>query len=192
MRMPKLFGCILSLFLATGAAWAAEDAAWSFGTSRARITPKELFWMGGFAARTRPAEGTLDDLWVKALALRAPDGGVTVIVTADLVGIPKWMYEAVVSRLQREHSLDRSRILMATSHTHSGPVLRDALQDIYPLDEPQRKLIAKYSDWLAEPIVATVGEAMARRSPARLWAGEGQATFALNRLAAWKKRLEET
>ena len=181
MRFSKLVGLILSLFLATGAAWAAEDAAWSFGSSRARITPKELFWMGGFAARTRPAEGTLDDLWVKALALRAPDGGVTVIVAADLVGIPKWMYEAAVSRLQREHGLDRSRILMATSHTHSGPVLRDALQDIYPLDERQRKLIAKYSDWLAETIVATVGEAMARRSPACLWAGEGKATFALNR-----------
>lgn len=70
MRLPKLARCILCLLLATAATLAAEDATWSFGSSRAKITPRELFWMGGFAARTRPAEGTLDDLWVKALALR--------------------------------------------------------------------------------------------------------------------------
>ena len=32
---------------------AADKGEWSFGTARAKITPKEHFWMGGFAARTR-------------------------------------------------------------------------------------------------------------------------------------------
>ncbi len=84
--MPKLGGFVLSLCLTTGAALAGEDATWRYGSVRAKITPKELFWMGGFAARTRPAESTLDDLWVKALVLEAPDGGKGVLVTADLVG----------------------------------------------------------------------------------------------------------
>src|ERR1041385_5463822 len=82
------------LLLTTNLAMAAaEHATWSFGSAQAVITPKDLFWMGGFAARTRPAEGTLDDLWVKALVLELPDGGAALLVTADLVGIPKWLYD---------------------------------------------------------------------------------------------------
>jgi len=169
------------LFLTTSATFAAGDATWSFGTAQAKITPKELIWMGGFASRTKPAEGTLDDLWIKVLVLEAPDGGKGVLVTADLVGIPKWLYDDLCRELERRQGLKRSQIRFATSHTHSGPVLKDALQDIYPLDDPQRALIAKYSDWLEQTILETVGKALASKSPATLWAGEGKATFAMNR-----------
>ena len=63
------------------------------------------------------------------------------LVTADLVGIPKWLYENLCSELQQRHGLMRRQLRFATSHTHSGPVLTDALQDIYPLDDKQRMLI---------------------------------------------------
>jgi hypothetical protein len=191
MQPAKSFGCILSLFLATIAGFTAQDATWRCGTARANITPKDNFWMGGFAARTRPAEGTLDDLWVKALALEAPDGEKAVLVTADLVGIPKWLYENLCRELQRRLGLTRSQVRIATSHTHSGPVLTDALQDIYPLDDQQRKLIGKYSRWLEQTIVETVGKALASLSPATLSAGEGKATFALNRRTNHESKLTE-
>ena len=190
-RWSKLFRCVLGLCLITGASLAAEDATWRYGSDRARITPKELLWMGGFAARTRPAEGTLDDLWVKALVLEAPDGGKAVLVTADLVGIPKWLYERLCAGLNRRHGLTRGQLRFATSHTHSGPVLTDALQDIYPLDERQRKLIADYSNWLEQTILETVTKALASRSPATLWSGEGKATFALNRRTNDESKLPE-
>ena len=48
------------------------------------------------------------------------------------------------------------------------------------LDDSQRTRIAQYSDWLERTLLDTVGRALASSSPARLWAGEGQATFALN------------
>ncbi len=169
------------MFLTTGATFAAEEGTWSFGSAQAKITPEELFWMGGFAVRTRPAEATLDDLWLKVLALEAPDGGKAVLVTADLVGLPKWLYDRACGELERRHGLTRRQIRFATSHTHSGPVLKEALQDIYPLDDEQRTLIAKYSDWLEQTILDTVAKALASRSPAKLWAGEGKATFAFNR-----------
>ena len=191
MRLPKLFGFILCWIATTGATFAAEDATWSFGTAQARITPKELIWMGGFASRTKPAEGTLDDLWIKVLVLEAPDGGKGLLVTADLVGIPKWLYDDLCRELDRRHGLKRSQIRFATSHTHSGPVLKDALQDIYPLDDQQRALIAKYSDWLEQTILETVGKALVSRSPATLWAGEGKATFAMNRRTNDESKLAE-
>ena len=191
MRLSKYVVCILSLALSTGLSLAAEDAQWSFGTARAKITPRELFWMGGFAARTRPAEGTLDDLWVKVLVLEAPDGGKGVLVTADLVGIPKWLYDNLCRELQRRHGLTRSQLRFANSHTHSGPLLTDALQDIYPLDDQQRKLIADYSQWLEQTILETVTKALASRSPATVWAGDGKATFALNRRTNNEGKLPE-
>lgn len=153
---------VAGLCLGASAGWGGERAHWEYGIARAKITPAEPLWMGGFAARTRPAEGTLDDLWVQALVLRPSTNGCAVLVAADLVGIPQWLYETTVERLHQRYGLDRTNLMMAASHTHSGPVLRAALEDIYPLDEAQRAAIAKYSDGLAETIVATVGEALTR------------------------------
>src|SRR3989339_507623 len=112
-----------------------------------------FFWMAGFGARTKPADGKLDDLWVRALALEAPDGRRGGVFTLDLVGIPKNIYDKACDEIHRRHSLERSQIMFCNSHTHSGPVLRDALQDIYPLDQRQRDLIEEYSQWLEKTIV---------------------------------------
>jgi neutral ceramidase len=184
------------LLLTAGRTASAESTTqWAFGSAQAVITPQKLFWMGGFAARTRPAEGTLDDLWVKALVLQAPDGSMALLVTADLVGIPKWLSDQLCVELERRHGLRRSQIRFATSHTHSGPVLKDALQDIYPLDDDQRGLIAEYSAWLEQTILATAAKALAVRTPASLWIGEGKATFAFNRRTnnegEWAERLRQ-
>jgi hypothetical protein len=181
MNAKRLNSLLGILWLVGAGAGGAEDATWKYGLAEATITPRTFFWMGGFAARTRPAEGTLDDLRVKALALEAPDGGVCVLVAADLLGIPKWLYDRLSSELERRHRLDRSRVLFAASHTHSGPVLTDALRDIYPLDDTQRQLIAAYSGWLERTMLETVDRALSSRQPATLWAGEGEATFAFNR-----------
>jgi neutral ceramidase len=176
---------IFSLMFAGGAIAAGEDTSttWKYGAAQAKITPTNLFWMGGFAFRKHAVEGTLDDLYVKALAIEAPDGGMGLLVTADLVGIPKWLYDNLSAELQRRYHLDRSRVRFASSHTHSGPVLRDALRDIYPLDDQQRSLIDAYSHWLEATMLDTAAKALAARSPATLWAGEGKATFAYNRRA---------
>lgn len=164
---------------------------WKVGTARAKITPQSHMWMGGFASRTKPAEGTLDDLYAKVLVLEAPDGGVGVILTADLVGIPKWLYENLAKEMARRHGLDRRQIRFAASHTHSGPVLREALPDIYPLDDAQRKLIAEYSDWIMPVLVNALSAAFENRSPATLWTGEGHATIAVNRRTNDESKLLE-
>ena len=45
-------------------------------------------------------------------------------------------------------NLDRSQVLLNSSHTHNSPVLRDALLDVYPLHSEQREKIEAYSTWL--------------------------------------------
>ncbi len=159
----------------------AEDAVWKVGTAKAKITPGKLFWMAGYGARDRPAEGTLHDLWIKVLVLQAGDDRPGVVVTSDLLGWPQGMYERVCGELKTRCELERSQIMLTATHTHTGPVLRDALYDIYPLDDKQRALIEEYSAALEKTAVATVVKALSQLSPATLWAAEGSTNFAVNR-----------
>ena len=52
--------------------------------------------------------------------------------------------------------------MLTSSHTHCGPVLSDALYDIYPLDEKRRARIEAYSRKLEQQMVETVREAFSR------------------------------
>ena len=67
----------------------AAEPTWKVGLAEAKITPEKPFWMAGFGARKEPAEAVLQDLWVKVLALEAADGQIGVVVTADILGVPK-------------------------------------------------------------------------------------------------------
>src|SRR6059058_1172510 len=83
---------------------------WKAGVARVKITPRQPMWMSGYASRDRPAEGTLIDLWAKALALDDGEGRRAVLVTMDLCGIDRGLATRVCSRLQRQHRLDRASI----------------------------------------------------------------------------------
>ena len=80
----------------------ARGAEWKAGTARVNITPRTAMWMSGYASRDRPAEGTLIDLWAKALALDDGEGHRAVLVTMDLCGIDRGLSTRVCRRLQ-EH-----------------------------------------------------------------------------------------
>ncbi|HXY37162.1 MAG TPA: neutral/alkaline non-lysosomal ceramidase N-terminal domain-containing protein, partial [Planctomycetaceae bacterium] len=105
----------------------AEEALWKAGTAKAVITPKEPLWMAGYAARTAPANGTLHDVYVRVLALEDADGHRAVIVSTDLLGIPRSISQNVCRALAAKFGLSRESIMLNASHTHSGPVLRGAL-----------------------------------------------------------------
>src|SRR5690625_1416660 len=108
---------------------------WKAGVSRIDITPKEPMWMAGYGSRTSPSEGTLHPIWIKALALEDASGHQSVLVTADLVGWPKGLSDSVRKEAEERFGLSKSQIILNSSHTHTGPVLADALSDIYPLEE---------------------------------------------------------
>jgi hypothetical protein len=147
MRSARLVALLLlAVFLFTQLELkAAQPPAWKCGVTRVKITPEKPFWMAGYGARKHPAEGTYQDLWVKCLALETPDGGRALVVTSDLLGFSREVSEGICSGLATSCGLERSRVMLTSSHTHSGPVLLDALYDIYPLDDAQHALIKEYS-----------------------------------------------
>jgi hypothetical protein len=82
---------------------AAESTGWKAGVAKIAITPEHSMWMSGYAARTKPAEGKLHDLWAKALVLEDPAGHRAVLVTMDLVGIDRRLSVAVCEELRKKY-----------------------------------------------------------------------------------------
>jgi hypothetical protein len=156
------------------------EAAWKAGVSRAVITPETPVWLAGYGSRRVP-DGKLHDLWMKALALEAPDGERAVLITSDFQGVPRSMSDRVFAAVQKKCGLERRQIMFTFSHNHCGPRLGDDLIDYYPVDAEQERLVAEYTDAMVVRTVELVTAAIADLSPAKLEQGEGKATFAVNR-----------
>lgn len=160
---------------------ASNEAAWRAGTARVDITPGEPMWMAGYGFRSEPGDGMLHPIWAKALALEDAEGDRAVLVTSDLLGFPADVSARLADRIETQYGIAREQLLLTSSHTHSGPVLSRALQDIYPLDEPGWAIIDRYTAELEDRIVGVVGEALDQMEPARLASGNGVTRFAVNR-----------
>jgi hypothetical protein len=161
----------------------ATLAAWQAGTAKVAITPKQPMWMSGYAARTKPSEGAVHDLWAKALAIKDPGGQTVLLVTLDLVGIDRELSNRIRDTVERRHGLGRDRIVLACSHTHCGPVVGTNLLTMYKIDEAERRRIAEYSKWLEGTVADLAGEALGHFAEARLSWTTGRCDFAVNRRA---------
>ncbi|MEX2573454.1 MAG: neutral/alkaline non-lysosomal ceramidase N-terminal domain-containing protein [Balneolaceae bacterium] len=174
---------------ATAAGNAGEDRddsgkagqGWKAGVASVNITPQAPMWMAGYGNRDRPSEGKLHDLWAKALAFEDESGNQSILFTTDLLGFPKGMSDSIRDRIESEYGLSRSQIILNSSHTHTAPVLQDALVDIYPLDDEQSERIGEYSRRLEGMIVRLAGEALNSLEPVRLYAENGVTRFQVNR-----------
>jgi predicted neutral ceramidase superfamily lipid hydrolase len=143
-------------------------AGWKAGVARALITPDRPMWMAGYASRTKPAEGKLHDLWVKALALEDASGKRAVLVTLDLCGIDRDTSNRIRDRVLQSHRLGREAVVLASTHTHSGPMTGHYLRAANLLEPSRQAPIREYTAELEDKVVAAVGEALAALAPATL------------------------
>lgn len=157
------------------------DEVWQAGVAKTVITPPELMWMSGYGSRDKPADGKITDLWAKAIVLQDPAGHKVLLITLDLVGIDRATSQQICEQLQKAHGLDRSQIAIATSHTHTGPVVGANLMSMYALDEHNLQLVRQYTAMLIDSVVNVSAEAFAALAPAVIQTGEGHASFAVNR-----------
>ena len=159
----------------------AAELPWRVGVARVKITPDGPYWMGGYASRDRPSEGTLQDLHAKAIAIDDASGSRVVLVTMDLLVISRDLGQAVGDRVAREHKLPRSRLLLNCSHTHCGPEVRLYRESLHNIPKVYARKMQAYVKDLEEKLVRLVGKAIANQVPARLDFGQGLASFAVNR-----------
>ena len=181
MRHFILRLCVLSACLASAAAPGyGQEAGWKAGLAKAVITPEKAVWLAGYGGKRVP-DGQLHDLWMKALALEDPAGQRVVLVTSDFQGVPKEMSDRVFAGLLEKHKLTRQQVMFTFSHNHCGPRLGSDLQDYYPVEAEQVKLVDEYTKRMEGRLVKMVGAALADLAPAKLRTGQGKATFAVNR-----------
>jgi hypothetical protein len=164
-----------------GTSHPARADGWKAGTARVAITPDGPLWMAGYGARDHPSEGKLHDLWAKALVLDDGQGHRAALVTLDVCGISRPLSNEVRDQIEAKFGLDRSRVVLACSHTHSGPVVGTNLITMYPIDDAERARLAAYADALRDKLVALVGRAVESLAPATLSWSVGRCDFAVNR-----------
>ncbi len=168
---------LLILLLLAGCAAPGASPSWKAGVAKVAITPDAPIWMSGYGSRTKPAEAKLHDLWAKALAIEDPAGTRLLVLTLDLCGIDRWLAGRVSARI----GLPREAILIACSHTHTGPMVGQNLECMFELPVEERRKIDGYTSVLEDDVVRIGRGALASLAPARLEWGNGTAGFAVNR-----------
>ena len=175
------FSVIIISCIDTSAQNSSINYNWKAGVSSVKITPSEAMPMAGFASRTHSSEGMLHDIWAKALIIEDSKGKRAVMVSSDLLGFPKIMSDPIRDRIKAQYGLGRDQILLNSSHTHSGPVIGDALTDVYLLDNQQVASVINYSKKLEDQIVKLVGDAIKNMEPVELYSQNGVTRFQVNR-----------
>lgn len=168
--------------------------AWKAAATSALITPDKPVWMAGYASRKGRSEGVRQDLHAKTLVIEDAKGGRLVIVTLDLVGVPRPLRDAVEKHTTGKHQLPPGSLLINASHTHSGPMIRtykprggklpERATSTNIAAEDEEKVLAEvhaYNKTLVDKICASIDQAIASLAPAQLKYSFARCGFSMNR-----------
>ncbi|MBM3888290.1 MAG: PKD domain-containing protein [Verrucomicrobia bacterium] len=184
MELKSLFVALWIVTLALVAvapSRAQEPTAWKAGVASVKITPEGPVWMAGYAARKKPSEGVAADLFAKALAIEDPRGTRVVIVTMDLISVPRALRDWLEKQVKEKFRLPQASLLMNASHTHCGPELRISRLSDEEIKAEFIPAAEKYMARLQQQLVTLVGDALKRLAPAKLDFMRARCGFAMNR-----------
>jgi putative membrane-bound dehydrogenase-like protein len=153
------------------------------GVARTDVTPSAPVRLTGYASRQVPSEGVEQKLWAKALAIGSNREGPAVLITLDNCGIADETWREVRARLARSAKIKPDRIVVASSHTHSGPATKNWAPNIFVQDLPpeQQAAIDRYTAELIGKLEQVALEALKNRQPGKLSWSQGRVDFARNR-----------
>jgi hypothetical protein len=153
------------------------------GVAAVDVTPSYPVRLHGYGNRITNAAGVTQRIFAKALAISAPSGGPSVLVTVDNLGVPSAMTDEVAARLQRRFGLAREQFAVCSSHTHSAPMLNGVAPNIFSSDIPaeQQAIIDRYTREFTDRLEHVAASAISNRAPAHLSWATGQVAFAKNR-----------
>ena len=151
-----------------GVAWAAPMEA---GIAVADVTPPLNYRMCGYF-HERLSTGTHDPLLAKAIVLRQGDRRAAMVI-CDLIGLPREMTVHVRQVAERETGIPAANILLAATHTHTGPLfagaMRKHLHDLAVAkdgQDPAEKV--DYPAQLVEKLVKVIVDAQGGLGPVKL------------------------
>lgn len=129
-------------------------ASLAAGYGESLITPPLGIGMTGYGCYLdRNAESVLDDLKARALALAEGEERL-ILVSCDLLGLTVEFSDAVRQEIADAHGIARGRVLLACTHTHSGP----ASQHLRGMPEPEPEYLAHLRRAIPEAAAAAVSD----------------------------------
>jgi neutral ceramidase len=152
------------------------------GVATIDITPEEPIRLTGYGHRSVPTADIRQRLHAKALAFSDAHGRPSVLITSDLIGVPRHVSDEVARRLASA-GVGREQLAVSATHTHTGPMLAGMLPFIFgaPIPPEHRASSERYTRGLIGKLERVAHDAIADRRPARLSWSHGRATFAANR-----------
>lgn len=151
----------------------ADKGALRAGAARVEITPRPGIHLTGFIARAGPSLGIHDPLYARALALEA-GGQRVVLVACDLLALDAAFVSSARTAIHAATGAAHDHILIACTHTHSGPATI-FLRDCGVVDDG-------YLDDLRSRLADAAAAALADLRLAQIGVGQGAATgLAFNR-----------
>lgn len=143
------------------------------------ITPPVPYRMSGYFYE-RMSTGTHDPLYAKALVLRQGDASCA-LVFCDLIGISRSVSDAARKAASEQTKIPAENILIAATHSHTGPLYTGALRDYFHEQavakhgsDPAEKV--DYPAELTKQIVAAIAEAQKKLQPATMTPGVAELT----------------
>lgn len=114
------------------------------GFARIDITPQLGTRIAGYYA-VRIADGICDPLTASALVVDDGENRAA-IVSLDLLYLPELNYQAAMEKICATTGIDRSAVILACTHTHTGPVLFSTRHTEVANDLYNEMLACKISD----------------------------------------------
>ena len=139
-----------------------SDSQLRVGFGETDITPPDGLYMCG-SLDPRKNEGMTDPLQSHALVVESGDSRIA-IVGVDLIGLPKALSDEIIAEAAGRTGIPAHAIMIACSHTHSGPYTAEGLYSSQVTD-------AGYLSTLPDRIATSVEQAAGRVEPATMHIG---------------------
>lgn len=155
-------------FLLLSLLWAmtvsAETGEFRVGAAAVVITPPNGTPMAGYY-RKRLSEGTLDDLYSKAVVFER-DGVKAAVVVCDILTLPRHTIETARKLIEQQTGIRGENVMIAATHSHTSPVVSgENTRD--KLDGGNTEPALKFTENLPKLIAQSVAEANRKLAPAR-------------------------
>ena len=174
-HLMKSFGLAILLCAISATTFAAEPMM--VGVASTEITPPLGYPMSGYF-HERGATGTLDPLIAKAIVFRQGDQRVGLLV-ADILKIDQPLTDAVRSRVAEATGIPEENLIIAATHSHTGPDYRSELryyrlrQTSTAKDGDESSIKIEYVPHLIERMTEALVEANKATEPMVLHSGTG-------------------
>ncbi len=165
---------------------AAHAFQWQVGFAKTDVTPGEPIRLSGYASRGQAFDSVADPLHARAMAI-VPDGqlqsSAVVIVSIDSIAVTASMTLDVATWAAEKFGIERSRLVLCSTHSHAAPHLANGLNNLYstPLTSEETQRIQNYTDQLIAKLKQTIAAAFNVAKPAKLSIATTTANFATQR-----------